>query len=243
MVYRFFLLIILSLAFVGCGSKGKTYTVGVDPTWFPLNLMGKELNVFAFSNELLLEISRHEGINFQRLNLSWDNLTMGLEEGKCDAILSSVYPYVFELKKYDFSDLYLNTGPVLLVKGDSMLNVSSPMEGKEIAVGSQEQEALFIRLYPQAIVRYYNQIPTALNALVNGYVDGVVVGYIPATAFVEDLYEGKLKIATPPLNEAGLRLLTVHDEHSELIEAFNRGLEKTRDSGKYEKLLKKWNLD
>ncbi|WP_420421447.1 substrate-binding periplasmic protein [Simkania sp.] len=243
MVYRFFLVIVLSLTLVGCGSKGKTYTVGVDPTWFPLNLAGKEPNVFAFSNELLLEISRHEGINFDRLNLNWDNLTMGLEEGKCDAILSSVYPYVFELRKYDFSELYLNTGPVLLIKGDSMLNVSGAMEGKEIAVRNQEQEALFIRLYPKAIVRYYNQIPNALNALVGDYVDGVVVGYIPATAFVEDLYEGKLKIATPPLNEAGLRLLTVHEEHPELIEAFNRGLGKVRSSGKYEILLKKWDLD
>lgn len=243
MVYRIFLLIVLSLTLVGCGSKGKTYTVGVDPTWFPLNLMGKEPNVFAFSNELLLEISRHEGINFERVNMSWDNLSLGLEEKKYDAILSSIYPYVYELKKYDFSDLYLNTGPVLVVKGDSMLNVSGGMEGKEVAVGTQEQEALFIRLYPQVIVRYYNQIPNALNALIGEYVDGVVVGYIPATAFVEDLYEGKLKIATPPLNEAGLRLLTVHEKHPELIEAFNRGLEKVRDSGKYEKLLKKWNLD
>lgn len=243
MVYRLFLLIVLSLTLVGCGSKGKTYTVGVDPTWFPVNLMGKEPNVFAFSNELLLEISRHEGINFERVNMSWDNLSMGLEENKYDAILSSIYPYIFELKKYDFSDLYLNTGPVLVIKGDSMLNVSGAMEGKEIAVGTQEQEALFIRLYPQVIVRYYNQIPNALNSLIGEYVDGVVVGYIPATAFVEDLYEGKLKIATPPLNEAGLRLLTVHKKHPELIEAFNRGLEKVRDSGKYEKLLKKWNLD
>lgn len=243
MVYRFFLLIVLALTLVGCGSKGKTYTVGVDPSWFPINLAGKEPNVFAFSNELLFEISRLEGINFSRINMNWDNLSMGLEEHKYDAILSSIYPYVYELRRYDFSDLYLNTGPVLLVKGDSTLNVSGAMEGKEIAVGTQEQEALLIRHYPQVIVRYYNQIPNALNSLESEYVDGVIVGYIPATAFVEDLYEGKVKIATPPLNDAGLRLITVHKEHPQLIEAFNRGLEKVRSSGKYEQLLKKWDLD
>jgi len=243
MIQRFFLLIILALTLVGCGSKGKTYTVGVDPSWFPLELMGKEANVFAFSNELLHEISRHEGIQFDRVNRNWDNLTLGLEERKYDAILSSMYPYVFEQRKYDFSDLYLNTGPVLLIKGDSDLNISGSMEGKEIAVGSKESEALFIRLYPQVIIRYYSMIPNALNQLVNDYVDGIVVGYIPATAFVQDLYEGRVKIATPPLNEAGLRLITIHNQHQDLIEAFNRGLEKVRDSGMYEKLLKKWDLN
>ena len=81
-----------------------------------MDFQGKEPKVFALSNELLHEISRHEGINFERINRNWDNLTLGLEEKRYDAILSSIYPYVYELKKYHFSDLYLNTGPVLMTK-------------------------------------------------------------------------------------------------------------------------------
>lgn len=240
---RTFLLILLTLTLVGCGSKGKTYSVGVDPSWFPLNLMGKEANVFAFSNELLFEISRLEGVNFSRINRSWDNLTQGLEEERYDAILSSIHPYVFELRKYSFSDLYLTTAPVLVVRGNSEMNVEGSLEGKEIAVSSKETEALFIRLYPEVVIRYYSMIPNALNALLSDMVDGVVVDYIPATAFIQDLYKEEVKMATPPLSDAGLRLITMHDAHPELVEAFNRGLEKVRDKGIYEKLLKKWDLN
>ena len=243
MLRKFFLIIALVLILVGCSSKGKTYTIGVDPYWFPLDLQGKEANVFAFSNELLYEISRHEGINFDRINQNWDNLSLGLEEEKYDAILASIHPYIYQLKKYSFSDLYMNTGPVLIIKHDAELNVEGEMAGKEIAVGSKEMEALFIRLYPQVVIRHYNVIPYALNALVNDYVDGVAVGYIAATSYTQDLYKGKIKIVTPPLNDAGLRLITLYERHPKLIEAFNRGLEKVRDSGKYEKLIKKWDLD
>lgn len=243
MTKRIILLLILACALVGCGSKKKTYTVGVDPTWFPLDLMGKEANMFAFSNELLLEVSRLEGVKFKRVNMSWDNLTLGLEEGKYDAILSSLHPYIFELRKYNFSEIYMNTGPVLLIKEGSDIDVTGGMRGKEVAVGSKASEALFIRLYPQVIIRYYNTIPTALNSLVGEYVDGIVINYIPATAFTHDLYQGKVKIATPPLDDSGLRLITMHGMNEELTEAFNRGLEKIRSSGTYEKMIKKWDLD
>lgn len=243
MIRRFLLLIILTLTLGSCQVKGKTYTIGIDPSWFPLNFQGKESNVFAFSNELLHEISSCEGVNFVQINRNWDNLNLGLEEKKYDAILSSIYPHLFELKTYSFSNLYLNTGPVLITKIDSEISIKSDMRGKEIAVGSKENEALFIRLYPEVIIRYYNKIPNALNALISDFVDGIVVNYIPATAYVQNLYDGKVKIATPPLNDAGLRLITMYKQNPELIEAFNRGLEKMRDSGKYDKLLKKWNLD
>jgi len=243
MMKRLFLLIVLALTLVGCSSKGKTYTVGVDPSWFPLDLMGKQSNVFAFSNELLFEISRLEGINFDRVTRSWDNLSLGLEEKKCDAILSSMYPYVFELSKYAFSDLYLHTGPVLVMRANAKFKGSGGMEEKIIVVNSKENEALFTRLYPQAFIHYYDGIPNALNDLVFGEVDGVAVGYIPAMAFVADLYKGELVIATPPLNEAGLRLITLKEEQPKLIAAFNRGLDKLRASGMYEKLLKKWDLN
>ena len=56
------------------------------------------------------------------------------------------------------------------------------------------------------------------------------------------LYYGKIKIATPPLNNAGLRLVTLQGEHKDLIDTFNRGLTKLRQNGVYDKLLKKWEL-
>jgi len=79
--------------------------------------------------------------------------------------------------------------------------------------------------------------------VIAGLYDGVLVNYIQATSYVRDLYFGKVKIATPPLNDAGIRLLTLNGDNVELVEVFNRGLDKLRSNGKLEKLFKKWELN
>ena len=235
MVKRYFtlsLLLIVSIFILvssGCSSGGKTYRVGVDPTWYPLDLMGKEANVFAFSNDILKEVSRLEGVYFKRVNMSWDNLLIGLKEGTYDGMLSSLHPYIYNLSSYDFSELMLHTGPVLVVRGEANIASMGQMVGKEIAVDSQTNEALLIQLYPDVIVRYYALIPQGLNDILAELIDGALINNIPATAFVQDLYEGRVKIASPPLNDAGLRMVTLQGENKELIDIFNRGLEKIRD--------------
>lgn len=233
---------ILLLLSSSCSSGGKTYKIGVDPSWYPLQLMGKEANVFAFTNELLKEISHLENVYFERVNMSWDNLVRGLTDGTYDGMISSIHPYVFNLSTYDFSEVMLHTGPVLVVRSGANIASMGQMGGKEIAVDSQANEALIVGLYPDVVVRYYAQIPEGINDIISEMVDGALINNIPATAFVQDLYEGKVKVASPPLNDAGLRMLTLHGESEELINIFNRGLEKVRDKGIYDQLLKKWNL-
>jgi len=205
--------------------------------------MGKEANVFAFCNELLTEIGKKEGLHFERINRNWDNLSLGLEEGRYDAMLSSMYPYTFEKKKYQFSDLFLNTGPVLIVRTEGKKALMKNLPGKGIAVGSKESEVVVLRHYPEVLTQFYSSIPYALNELINEDVDGVIVDYIPATAFVEDLYQEKVTIATPPLNDAGLRFVALEGKSKQLVKKFNSGLDSLRSSGAFEKLLKKWELN
>ncbi len=244
MFNRFYLLILIifPILFTSCSSQKKTYTIGLDPSFFPLDLMGKQTNLLAFSNELLYEISKIEGVNLKRVNMSWDNLLSGLDKKKYDSILSSMHPYIYILNKYHFSNLLLHTGPVLVSKLGSSTHLFDGMKGKEVAVSSSEDEALLIKLYPQVIIHSYHSIPIALNALLNETIDAIMMNYILALNFSQDLYAKEIKILTPPLNDMGLRLITRNGDQ-ELIKIFNRGLKKLHDQGIYIKLLKKWSLD
>lgn len=239
---RLLVLLLVALTCFSCSSKGKTYRVGVDPSWYPLNLLGKEANVYAFTDELLRAISREEGVFFERINVSWDSLILGLRERHYEGMLSSITPRVFMETVYEFSDLYLNTGPVLVVRSDLKVSSLGEMQTREIGVDSIQTEALLIELYPNVIVHYYDTIPDGLNDVIAERFDGVLVDYLAASSYIRDLYYGKVKIASPPLNDKGLRLLTLHGENLELVKVFNRGLSKLQDNGTYEKLLKKWNL-
>ncbi len=237
--------IFLSVVFLlaACESRGKTYRIGMDPSWYPIDLQGKEANVYAFANELLVAIGREEGVFFKRVTTGWDNLIFGLKEKHYEGMLSSITPRVFLERTYTFSDPIIHTGPVLIVGDGVKVSSLGQMNGKEVAVDSLSSEAVLLERFPGVIVQYYYSIPDGLDDMIAGLHDGVLVNYIQATSYIRDLYFGKVKIATPPLNDAGIRLLTLNGDNAELVEVFNRGLDKLRSNGKLEKLLKKWELN
>lgn len=237
-----FLLVCLFLS--ACSSSGsKTERrIGVDPSWFPLFLAGRENSVTGFSTELLKEIGKIEKISITKVSVNSDNLVEGLQMGKYDAILSSIPPYVFNQQIYDFSELYLPTGPVLVMPINSEFDSFGKLSGKEIGIVPGTKGALLLEKYPAILIRAYDSIPKALNALVHGTIDGALIDVLSAVAYCQDLYQKELKIVTPPLTTEGLRLLTLHGKASDLLLHFNRGLNKLKTTHTYDKLLMKWNL-
>ncbi len=242
MLKRICTFLIITILLVSCGSRGKTYRIGVDPSWYPANLGGKEANIYAFSSELLRAISHEEGVFFETVAMSWDNLIQGLKEKKYEGILNSMTPRVFLERTYSFSEPFVHLGPVLVVREGVRVSSMKHLKGKEIGVDSIANEALLIEKYPGVLVHYYDTIPEGLDEVLTKSLDGALVGYLQATSYIRDLYYGQIKIITPPLDDAGLRLLTLNGDNEELIKVFNRGLEKLQDNGAYEKLLKKWEL-
>lgn len=228
----------------GCSAKKSSqgYQIGVDPTWYPLNFTGRETNVLAFSIELLQEIAKKEDLQLSIVSMNWNNLVWGLTTKKYDAILSSIYPYVFYEKKFHFSNVYLPTGPVIVVPEQSKIKKLDDLKGKRVGILQGSPAALFLQKYPDLLLQSYDTMPETLNALENMYIDTAVLDVLPAQSYVRDLYSGKLKILSPPLNDQGLRLITLDTKKEKLVDKFNSGLKKLQKNGRYEELLKKWGL-
>ncbi len=212
----------------------------MDQSWYPLLLDGKENNLTAFSTELLQEIGKKEEIAFSKAAVGWDVLMEGLKKGEYIAILFSMPPYNFNQQTFDFSDLYLKTGPVLVVPTSFNYTSLDDMAGKEIAVMPDSTGTLILEKYPGILIRNYDSIAKALNDVNAGKIDGALIDVLMASSYCQDLYQGKLRIVTKPLNDFGLRLITLHNRAPELIKAFNNGLEKLKSSKEYDKLMKKW---
>lgn len=226
-----------------CTSKKKEgFLIGVDPSWFPLEVYGKEPNMLAFTNELLKRISEIEKVPIQRVNISWDSLLEGLDRGKYHAILNSMQPYNFNLEKYSFSDNFLMTGPVLVVREDATKSTLENLYEKEIAIFSDSQQELLSERYPDSIGRLYVQVTAALTDIIIGSIDGALISNLEASGYVADIYNGRLKIVSKPFTQEGLKLVALRDKEKFLIEIFNRGLASLKSSGEYEMLLKKWKL-
>lgn len=127
-------------------------------------------------------------------------------------------------------------GPVLVVPADSNATSLIDLKGKIIGVSQFNEDDLIVQKDPSIIIQYYQNIPQALEILASGNIDGLLIATLEAHALVPHLYPSILKIVTGPLNDKGLRLLTLKDAQPKLLNQFNKGLEQTQKSGLYNEL-------
>jgi polar amino acid transport system substrate-binding protein len=237
------LLSLITCLLSSCGKKeGPAFSVALDPQWSTLEVKGRQQNLMGFTTDVFKEMAKQQNVRFELVSRNWDNLTDGLLQKKYDAMLSTIYPYVFNLQKYDFSDLFLSTGPVLVVRVNSPFTSLDMFKGKEIGIQAGSPTSLLIEIDTSILPRTYESVPQALNAVLNGEIEGALVDVLIAQAYCNDLYKDRLKISTIPLNDQGMRLLTLHEKNGALIEYFNAGLKALEKSGKYQELQQKWAL-
>jgi polar amino acid transport system substrate-binding protein len=237
---------LLLCALLACSCSGKknksTYEIGIDPTWYPLQVPAQEKNLLAFSIELLVEIAKKERLPLAISTVNWDNLVQGLGEKKYAAILGSLPLYNFNVKKYSFSEIYLKTGPVLVIPENSSIKGVMDLKGIEVGVVHGSSAAVLLQTAPGVILRNYDTVPATLADLFDQQIEAAAVPAIIAQDYVRNFYSGNLKIIGPPLNDEGLRLITLHQTHPDLIRRFNKGLTALKKNGEYDNLLKKWGL-
>ncbi len=239
---RWVALLLLFCASCGGGSSTYDYRIALDPEWTSLDLPGRETNIRAFSVELIEEIAKIKNVRVGIYGRNWENIMWGLQNEDYEGILSSMQPYLFYEKLYDFSGQYLLTGPTVVVPMKTQAKSLDDFNGKEIAVIQGSKSSLILEKYPGIIQRTYATAAQALLDISNGIIDGAVIDILTAEAYCLDLYKGMLKVAFPPLTPEGIRLVSLHGKSPKLIKLFDEGLKELKESGKYAELARKWNL-
>ncbi|MCH9633942.1 MAG: putative histidine-binding protein [Chlamydiae bacterium] len=228
----------------GCSfSKNKTYTVGIDPSFSPAVLGGQADNVYGFTVDVLQAIAKIEGVNLKYSQAGSENLFSGLRLGGFQGILSTLYPLNQETETYSVSNTYFKTGPVLVVPYDSNLTSLEQFNSKIVGVLVNSDAFYIVQKYPYIVISTFVNPAFLMEGLSYGESDGIVLSLLEAQSFVNNLYNRVLKIASPPLNNEGLRMITIVNQNEDLIKLFNRGLEECKKRGIYQNLLQKWKLN
>lgn len=221
----------------------RIYRIARDPTWYPLDLMGKERNMLAFMNDLLSDIAMEQHVQFNLFSASRDDLFSGLSRGEYDAIVTSIDPTPMLEDKYVFSDPFYLTGPVIIVQKESDIRSFEDLGGEMVGIKSGSPIVFRIRDYPTILFRTYGNIREALDHLVDNEIDAVIMDSLPAYANTESFYTEKLKIVGGPLTDEGLRLVAKKDAGAiAMLGQFDEGLKEMIKNGTYQALIQKWGL-
>lgn len=219
------------------------YTIGRDETWYPAALYGKDKNMVGLTNELILKIGETEGFRVKLYNKGYIGLYHALDYGEFDAILSAVNPVTTDQSRYLLSDPIYLTGPVLVMQKWEVIHHPDQLNGKVVAYRRGDLLDIEVTKYPQVVLRSYDSYASAVQGLTTDRVDAILMDAIPAYNLTQGFYAGKIVVATKPLNQMGLRLITLKTEKGRaLIDSFNAGLAKMRGEGEFKKILDSWQL-
>jgi polar amino acid transport system substrate-binding protein len=238
-----FLFLALFLLFSSCSSEKKVCRVGIDVHWYPMDFGQMEPNVYGFIQELLMEISKKVPVNFELVNANWDTLLEGMQEKykRYDVVLGSLKPYNFNESLYDFSQVFIQTGPVLVLLKNSDVHSLEQMNRKSLGVVSGDSSVLLAQKQANILIKNYENLPLSLNALAEDQIDGVLAGRVLAFCYVKHLFFNTLKI-TKPLKEEGLRMIALKKD-KKILEWFDQGFSWLEKENKIHELLVKWDLD
>ncbi len=250
--FRIFASLIIALLLVVMGMRAcssrvhlgkKSFVIAHDASWYPLDFRGKEQIMTVFSEELIGIIGAQADYSIHFTDVSTSNLYYGLDNEYYDAVISSILPNAINKREYYFSDSFYPIGPVLVVRVSSTIAGVNDLKGKIIGVESGIQQLYHVDEGPNYVTISYKNIPTALENLQRDIIDAVLMDSLSAYAYTQGYYAGKLKVATPPLIDGGLRVVAlISPRNEQFISAFNEGLKDVKENGLYDRELTKWEL-
>lgn len=204
---------------------------------------GKEPNVQAFAEELILAAAKEAQLNIQFVSGNPNTLLEDLRADKYDAVFTFMVPNSINEDTYLFSDPLYMLGSVLVVRQDSPAHILEDMEGKIVGISAGSSSIYEVAHYPSVILMTYENMNKALDDLSRNKIDGVIMDMWHAYVMTHSFYAEKLRIATHPFTKQGLRLVTlIDDDLEEFMKSLNDGIERIKASGLYHQLILKWDL-
>ena len=224
------------------GLEKKTVTFAVDPNYPPMEFI-EGGQMVGFSIDYFTAVCRESGLTAEFLNTGWDGIFEGLDQGKYDAVMSSVTITPERRQTMDFTIPYYVVRQSLVVRADSSLNNIRQL--KDQRVGTQEETTAtgIAEGTPGAVSLTYKSVGEAIAALAKNEVDAVICEDMVGAAFLGDpAYSGKLKTAsiinTPGAEE--LYAVAVRRGNLDVLIALNEGLKAVKVKGLDEELRRKW---
>ncbi len=159
--------------------------------------------------EIATAIAEKLGLELDILDMDFDSALLAVQQGKSDIVMAGVTVNDDRLLVMDFSTSYANGVQVVIVKEGSDITIDNMGEG---LIGTQRGTTGNIYCtddYGEEHVVAYDDGFTAVQALMNGQVDCVVIDNAPAQEFVK--------------NNAGLAILDTEYANEDYAIGVNKG--------------------
>lgn len=189
--------------------------------------------------DLAKKIAKDNNLKLKIVNMSFDSLLGALKTGKIDIIISGMTSTPERKKQVDFSDSYMMTKNIMLVKKDKVNEYKDIKDFNNKKVGAQkgtEQEKIAQTEIENASITSLSRLPDVILALKNGKVEGAVVEKPVAEAYLKQ--NPKLGISNVKFNEEEKdTVIAVPKDSPKLLSQINKTIKEVKDKGLIDKYM------
>lgn len=258
-----FLIIIMGLLAVACGSKSdqasapaekkegqaaaesdkKTYTVVMHAEFPPFEYMDPSGKPVGFEVDLMNEMAKEMNWNVEIKNTSWDGVFEEIKSGKAQLAISGITIKPDRERLYLFSEPYFQAKQLILVPEGSPIKTLQDIKGHKVGVMTSTTGALIVQELlgkTNKDILQYEEMPSMVEDLYNKRVDVVVADNAYLMEHMKkNPKQGYVTLDDPNIPKENYGIMT-NKEDKEMMKQVNEALKKVKDSGKYDEIYKQY---
>jgi len=230
--------------------KGREVVVVTENAYPPLQFLDKSGKQIGWEYDAMDEIAKRLNFKIKYENSSWDAMIPAVSEGQFDIGMTGITIKDDRKEKVDFSDPYMHSEMLMLVRGDEdrFTDAKSFGANPKLLIAAQAGTTPFYTAVYDVLdgneanprIKLYETFGAGVEALKAKDVDLVLTdgtagkGYVAAS-------NGALKIVGEPLG--GEDFGFIFKKGSDLVAPVNAAIAALKADGTFDALNKKWFLD
>ena len=213
--------------------------IGTEGTYAPFTYHDATGKLVGFDVEIGEAVAKNLGVKAEFLEGKWDGLIAGLDAKRYDTVINQVGITEARKAKYDFSEPYIASKAVLIVKGDNTeIKGFSDLKGKKSA---QSLSSNFGKIAQEAGAELVGTdgFDQSIQLVLNGRADGTINDSLSFLDFKKHKPDANVKIAAEQEN-ADFSGIIIRKDEPELLAAINKALEAIKADGTYKQIADKY---
>ncbi|MGL4198894.1 MAG: amino acid ABC transporter substrate-binding protein [Allorhizobium sp.] len=209
--------------------------IGTEGTYAPFTFHNADNKLVGFDVEIGQAVADKLGVKAEFVEGKWDGLIAGLDANRYDAVINQVGITEARKQKYDFSDPYIVSKAVLIVKdGNEEIKSFDDLKGKTSA---QSLSSNFGKIAEAAGAELVGTdgFDQSIQLVLTGRADATINDSLSFLDFKKQKPDAPVKIAAEK-EEADASGIIVRKGDPELVVAINKALADIKADGTYQKI-------
>ena len=225
-------------ALTACGNKGTkdVLVVGTNAAFPPFEYVGDDGKPDGFDIALIKAIGEKLGMEIEVQDMEFESLVTAIGS-KIDAAIAGMTIDEERLKSVDFSDPYYDAIQYVIVLKDSEIKGADDLKNKTIGVQLATTGNNMADEIEGAVVKSYNKGVDAVNDLINGRVDCVIIDKNPAMVFTGKFADKLVAIDGAEFEFEVEQYAIALPKGSDMVEKVNQALADLKEDGTFDALV------